>query len=68
MIKLSLFSNERVVIEKYKCVKEISDDKILIDSYLIKGSFLKIKQMNSYMLEIKGIIYSIIIKDKNEDI
>lgn len=59
MIKLSLFSNKRIVIEKYKTVKEISEEKIIVDEYIINGKILKIKQMNKFMLDINGEVNSI---------
>ncbi len=59
MIKLSLFSDKRIIIERYKLIKEISDDKIIIDDYIINGKILKIKLMNNYMLDINGEVKSI---------
>lgn len=59
MIKLSLFSDKRIIIERYKVIKEISDDKIIIDDYVINGKILKIKLMNNYMLDINGEVKSI---------
>ena len=59
MIKLSIFSNKRIVIERYKQVKEISENKIVIDEYVINGKILKIKLMNKYMLDISGEVSSI---------
>lgn len=59
MIKLSLFSNERLIIENYKCLKEINDDYIIVDEYNIFGNNLKIKIMNKYMIDIFGVVRKI---------
>lgn len=59
MIKLSLFSNERIIIENYKCLKEINDDYIIVDEYNIFGNNLKIKIMNKYMIDIFGVVRKI---------
>jgi hypothetical protein len=63
MIKLSLFSHERIVVERYKRVKEISEDKIIIDEYIINGKILKIVLMNKYMLDIRGEVNCIEISN-----
>lgn len=63
MIKLSLFSHERIVVERYKQVKAISEDKIIIDEYIINGKILKIVLMNKYMLDIRGEVNCIEISN-----
>ena len=49
MIKVSVFSNKRIIIENYKSILDISDNKIIVDQYNILGSNLSIKLMNKHM-------------------
>ena len=54
--KLSLYNNDKVVIENYSNIKDINDDLIIIDNYLIIGNNLKIKQIEEYFIIIIGLI------------
>lgn len=58
-IKLTIYKNEKIIIENYQELKDISDEVILVDIYQIRGSFLKIKKMDNYMIEILGSISAI---------
>ena len=60
-IKLSIYGNERIIIENYDNLMDISDLEIIIDDYKIIGDFLKIRRMDNYMIEINGKISSIIV-------
>ena len=60
-IKLRLFSDRRIIIENYKKLKDINNDMIVIDNYIIVGNFLKIRKMDPMMIEIYGEINEIII-------
>ncbi len=60
-IKLTIFKNEKIIIENYLKLNDISENKIMVDMYTINGDFLKIKKMDNYMIEISGIISQIII-------
>lgn len=60
-IKLRLFSDRRIIIENYKKLKDINNDIIVIDNYIIVGNFLKIRKMDPMMIEIYGEINEIII-------
>lgn len=59
MIKVSVFSNKRIIIENYKSILDISDNKIIVDQYNILGSNLSIKLMNKHMLDIYGVVNNI---------
>lgn len=59
LIKLSIYKNEKIVIENYKELRDIHEEEIVVDIYTIKGLFLKIKRMDNYMIEIEGIISQI---------
>ena len=58
-IKLTIYKNEKIIIENYQELKDISDDEIIVDLYRINGSFLKIKKMDNYMIEILGSVAAI---------
>lgn len=64
--KLSLYNNEKVVIENYNNIRDINDDCIIIDKYYINGENLKIKQIEEYFIIIIGVINSIIINSDNK--
>jgi len=50
LIKLSIYKNEKIVIENYKELRDIHEEEIVVDIYTIKGLFLKIKRMDNYMI------------------
>ncbi|HHU55455.1 MAG TPA: hypothetical protein GXZ48_02030 [Acholeplasmataceae bacterium] len=60
-IKLTLYKNEKIIIENYQELKDISEEFIVVDLFKINGSFLKIKRMDNYMIEIYGKISQIAI-------
>lgn len=64
--KLSLYNNEKVVIENYNNIRDINDDCIIIDKYYINGENLKIKLIEEYFIIIIGVINSIIINSDNK--
>lgn len=59
--RLRLYNKERVVIENFKELKDISNEMIVVDNYMIIGSFLKINRMDPLTMEIYGQIKEIII-------
>ena len=64
--KLSLYNNNKLVIENYINLLDISDSKIIIDKYTINGNNLKIKEMNNYYIVIIGIIDNICLENDNK--
>lgn len=62
MIKMTLWKNNKMIIENYQKLEDIDDEKIKIDDYLIKGNFLKIEELDQFKIKIYGEIKEIIIK------
>lgn len=62
-IKLSIYSDQRIIIENYGKLMDLNEDLIKVDIYTILGTFLKINQMDSYMIEIIGTISQVIIDE-----
>lgn len=60
-IKLSIYSNNRIVIEDYDKLLDLNENLIKVDIYSIYGKFLKLKQMDSYLIEIIGEVHQVII-------
>lgn len=60
-VKLSIYQNEKIIIENYQELKDITDTSVIVDLYIINGNFLKIKKMDNYMIEISGVISQILI-------
>lgn len=60
-VKLSIYKNEKIIIENYQELMDITDTSVVVDLYQIHGNFLKIKKMDNYMIEISGIISQIIV-------
>lgn len=63
-IKLSIYSDNRIIIEDYHKLLDLSDGLIKVDFYSIYGKFLKLKQMDNYMIEIYGEIYQVVLDEK----
>ena len=61
-IKLTVYRNERIVIENYRQLLDLNDEVIKVDIYTIVGKFLKLTQMDSYMIEVLGSIHQILIE------
>lgn len=59
--KLSIYSNKRIVIEDYNKLLDLNENLIKVDIYSIYGNFLKLKQMDSYSIEIIGEVHQVII-------
>lgn len=60
-VKLTVYKDEKIVIENYQELKDIGDEFICVDIYKITGNFLKIKKMDNYMIEINGVLNAISI-------
>lgn len=61
-IKLSIYSNQRIIIEDYHQLVDLTDEMIKVDIYTILGNFIKLIQMDSYMIEIIGTIHQVLIE------
>lgn len=59
--KITIFNNNKVVIENYNNLIDINDNIIIIDNYEVNGNNLQIKEINDYLIIIIGIIHNIII-------
>lgn len=60
-VKLSIYKDEKIIIENYQDLNDITESTIVVDLYTINGNFLKIRKMDNYMIEISGKISQIII-------
>ena len=58
-IKLTIYKDEKIIIENYQELKDINEEYIIVDLYRIAGTFLKIKKMDNYMIEITGTMSAI---------
>ena len=62
--KLYWISDE-LIIENYEKLKEVLDDQIELEHFLISGSKLQISKMDGYLIVIKGKIIE--IRRKNDE-
>ena len=53
-IKITMYNNEKVIVNNYNKLLDISLEVVKIDNLLIKGDNLKIKKMDNYLIEIWG--------------
>ena len=60
--KLKLYQYERLVIENYQKIEEITCELIIIDKYNIIGNNLKVNYLSQFVIEIYGKISEINIK------
>lgn len=58
-VKVILDSNKHVIIKNFKKLKNINDDYILVDNYLLIGSLLKITILDESYIEVYGKITEI---------
>jgi hypothetical protein len=62
-IKLTVYQNQRIVIENYHQLLDLNEELIRVDIYTIVGKFLKLTQMDNYMIEVIGSISRVLIED-----
>jgi len=62
-VKMSIYNDERIVIENYRQLVDLNEDLIKVDIYTIIGRFLKLKRMDNYMIEVVGTVGQIIIDE-----
>lgn len=60
--KLKIYNYQKLTLENYLEIKEISKELIIIDRYQIIGKELKINLLNQFIVEIYGDIEEIKIK------
>lgn len=65
-LKITIFYNNKVIIENYNNLIDINETLIIIDNYKIKGTNLQIKEINDYLIIIIGIINNIEIVNDNK--
>lgn len=59
LLKLILYDNYKVIVENYNELKEITNEKIIIDCYFIFGQNLKIVTIDEFLIQINGKINNI---------
>ena len=50
------------MIENYRRLLDLNEELIRVDIYTIVGKFLKLTQMDSFMIEVLGAIQQILIE------
>ncbi len=58
-IKLILRNNDQIIIKNYHQLKDITENSIWIDNYIINGIFLKITTLDEELIQIYGKIKEI---------
>lgn len=62
-LKITIYNDKRIIIENYNKLLDLTENLIRIDIYTIHGNFLKLKQMDNYMIEILGEITRVVIHE-----
>lgn len=62
-VKISIYNDKRIVIEDYNKLLDLTDSLIKVDIYSIYGKFLRLKQMDNYMIEIFGDIDQVVVNE-----
>lgn len=60
-LKITIFNNNKIIIENYNNLIDIKETLIIIDNYKINGENLQIKEIDDYLIIIYGIINNIYI-------
>lgn len=64
-LKITIFNNNKIIIENYNNLIDIKEISIIIDNYKINGKNLQIKEIDDYLIIIYGIINNIdIVNDE----
>lgn len=59
-----IYANNKLSIFSYTDLKELSDEKIIIDFYEILGNDLRIQEMDDYFVVISGKIREVKLSEK----
>jgi hypothetical protein len=62
-VKLSIYNDNRIIIENYSNLLDLNDEQIKVDIYTIVGKFLKLRQMDNYIIEVIGTISEIVVEE-----
>lgn len=60
--KLKLYDYQKLIIENYQKIVDITSNLIIVDRYCITGEKLKVNCLNQFIIEINGDIQEIKIK------
>lgn len=60
--KITLWDNQKIVFENYQKLRDISNEIIKIDKYIVKGKNLKIEELNRFIIKIYGEIKELIVE------
>lgn len=64
-LKITIFNNNKIIIENYNNLIDIKETLIIINNYKINGENLQIKEIDDYLIIIYGIINNIdIVNDE----
>ncbi len=58
---LRMFDQQKIIIENYHEIIDISPDSIIVDQYIIVGEILRVTRLDQVVIEIYGKIKEIII-------
>lgn len=60
--KLKLYDYQKLIIENYQKIVDITSNLIIVDRYFIIGEKLQVNCLNQFIIEINGDIQEIKIK------
>ncbi len=58
---LKLVSDNKIIVSNYHCMIDMSQNKIILEKYVIEGDDLVVKRMDSFEIEITGKISKVIL-------
>lgn len=62
-----LICNKKIIFQNYNQIKLISDNKIIIDNYMLSGYKLYVLELDEYYIKVTGIFEKMVFNEENHN-
>ena len=62
-----LICNKKIIFQNYNQIKLISDNRIIIDNYMLSGYKLYVLELDEYYIKVTGIFEKMVFNEENHN-